>query len=307
MWANVKLVVRNAIHDIMQNHTMAMAAGLSYYFVLSLFPLLILLAAIVAYLPIPNLFETVLGAMARVVPPDSMGLVRKIVASIISPHRGSLLTLGILGTLWSASGGFNSLIEALNVAYDVPETRPIWKTRLVVSIQLMFIVGLLMVIGVGLMLVGPEFGSWLAAKVGLSDQFADMWNYLRWGVSIGFAVLAVEVTYFIGPNVRQRFLSTLPGAAIGVGFWIGASYGLGAYFQHFANYNKTYGVLAAAIALMVWLYYSWFAILVGAELNSEIIKLRTHKTLPLKQAPPPAVEPVSPWQEKPAQQERPAA
>lgn len=299
MWAKTKQVLRNALKDIMRNHTMAMAAGLSYYFVLSLFPLLILLAAVVAYLPIPNLFNTILLAMSRVVPPDSMGLVRNIVSGIITPHRGSLLTFGILATLWSASGGFNSLIEALNVAYDVPETRPIWKTRLL-AIELMFIVGALMVVGIGVMLVGPEFGGWLANKVGLSDEFADTWNYLRWGVSVGFLVLAVELIFFVAPNVRQRFISTLPGALVGVGTWIGTSYGLSVYFQQYAHLNKTYGTLGAAMALMVWLYYSWFAILVGAEINSEIIKIRTNRTLPLKQPPPAAVEPKPAWEEKPA-------
>ncbi len=305
MWRLTKQIVRNAFRDILQNHTMAMAAGLSYYFVLSLFPLLILAAAVLAYLPIHDLFNNLLGAMARVVPADSMGLVRKIVASVISPHRGGLLTFGILATLWSASGGFNSLIEALNVAYDVPETRPIWKTRLV-SIELMFIIGVLMMVGIGAMLVGPEFGFWLANKVNLSDQFADTWNYLRWGVSLGFTVVAVELIYFLAPNVRQRFTSTLPGAVVGVGSWIGLSYGLSAYFQHFANYNKTYGVLGAAIALLVWLYYSWFAILVGAEINSELLKIWTNNTLVLKQPPPHAVEPKPAWEEKPVQQ-RPAA
>ncbi len=299
MWAKVKQVLGNAFRDIMRNHTMAMAAGLSYYFVLSLFPLLILLASVVAYLPIPNLFNTILATMSRVVPPDSMGLVRKIVSNVITPHRGGLLTFGILATLWSASGGFNSLIEALNVAYDVPETRPIWKTRLV-SLELMFVVGLLMVIGIGVMLVGPQFGGWLANKVGLSDQFADTWNYLRWGLSAGFLVLAVMLIFRIGPNVRQRFVWILPGALIGVGAWIGTSYGLSKYFQHYANFNKTYGTLGAAMALMVWLYYSWFAILVGAEINSEIFKLRTNNTLPLKQPPPSAVQPKPAWEEKPA-------
>ncbi len=308
MWAKTKQVLRNAFRDVMQNHTMALAAGLSYYFVLSLFPLLILLAAVVAYLPIPDLFNTILGAMSRVVPRDSMGLVRSIVSSFITPHRGSLLTFGILATMWSASGGFNSLIEALNVAYDVPETRPIWKTRLI-AIELMFVVGALMVVGVGVMFVGPQFGGWLANKVNLSDQFADMWNYLRWGVSVGFLVLAVELVFFLAPNVLQRFISTLPGALIGVGTWIGTSYGLGLYFQNYAHLNKTYGTLGAAMALMVWLYYSWFAILVGAEINSEIIKIRTNRTLQLKHPPPAAVEPKPAWEEKPAPaaKERPAA
>lgn len=307
MWARVKEVLRNAYSDIMQNHTMAMAAGLSYYFVLSLFPLLILVAALVPYLPIPNLFDKILGTMARVVPPDSMGLVRSIVGSVVTARHGGLLTFGILATIWSASGGFNSLIEALNVAYDVPETRPMWKTR-VLSIELMFIVGALMVVGVGAMLVGPQFGGWLANKVGLSDQFADVWQYLRWGVSIAFLILAVDLVFFLAPNVRQRFTSILPGAMIGVGAWIGTSYGLSLYFQHFANFNKTYGTLGAAMALMVWLYYSWFALLAGAEINSEILKIQTNRTLPLKHAPPPAVEPKVPWVEKPAPEEqKPAA
>ena len=118
---------------------MAMAAGLSYYFVMSLFPLLILVAAVVPYIPIPHLFDRVLGAMAQVVPPDSIGLVRAVLKDVIVPHR-AFLTFGILGTLWAASGGFASLIEALNVAYNVPETRPIWKTRLV-AVELMFVIG----------------------------------------------------------------------------------------------------------------------------------------------------------------------
>src|SRR5512133_3149400 len=133
----IRKIIANAYHDIMNTHTMTLAAGLSYYFVLALFPMLILLAAAVGYLPIPNLFDQILGTMSRVVPADSMGLVRKVVASVIKPHSG-LLTFGIVGTIWTASGGFASLIEALNVAYDVPETRPIWKTRLL-AIGLTFV------------------------------------------------------------------------------------------------------------------------------------------------------------------------
>src|SRR5512146_219969 len=133
---------------------MTMAAGLSYYFVLSLFPLLILLASIVGYLPIPDLFEKILWTMSRVVPAESMGLVRKVAASVVQPH-GGLLTFGILGTVWTASGGFAGLIEALNVAYDVPETRPIWKTRLL-ALGLTFITGLLLLVGLGVMIFGPK-------------------------------------------------------------------------------------------------------------------------------------------------------
>ena len=288
-------IFRKAYADILNNHIMAMAAGLSYYFVMSLFPLLILTAAIVPYLPVPDLFDRLIGAMALVMPPDTMGLVRAVLKDVIAPHRG-FLTFGILGTLWAASGGFASLIEALNVAYDVPETRPFWKTR-VVAIGLMFVMGSLLIAGVALMFVGPQFGAWLAAKVGLSHQFADAWPVLRWILSVAFMVLGVELMFFWAPNVKQRFWATLPGAALGVGFWIGTSFALGLYFRSFANYNKTYGTLAGAVALIAWLYYSWFMILVGAEINSEILKAAGQGRLPLKQPPPYAIRVRPPWEE----------
>jgi len=278
----------------MNNHVMALAAGLSYYFVMSLFPLLILAASILAYVPVPDLFGRIVNAMAQVVPPDSMGLVRAVLNDVIRTNRGGFLTFGIVGTLWTATGGFAGLIEALNVAYDVPETRPIWKTRLL-ALELMIVIGGLMTTGVLVMFVGPQFGNWLAAKVGLSDQFGDAWPVLRWVVSVGFMVLAVELIFFWAPNVKQRFRATLPGAMLGVGFWIGTSFALSLYFRNFAHYNKTYGTLAGAIALLAWLYYSWFVILVGAEINSELLKARGGGRLPLKQ-PPPAIHVRPPWE-----------
>jgi membrane protein len=105
--------------DVERNHTMQMAAALSYYFVLSLFPALIFLSAVVAYLPVPDLFNEALALMARFLPGDSMGLVRRVLADVVSPNKGTFLSFGILGTLWAASGGFAAAIEALNIAYDV--------------------------------------------------------------------------------------------------------------------------------------------------------------------------------------------
>jgi len=289
-------VLRKTYQDIQNNHTMAMAAGLSYYFVMSLFPALILAAAIVAYLPVPDLFGKTLNAMQQFVPPDSMGVVRSVLKDVITPSRGGFLTIGLIGTIWAASGGFASLIEALNVAYDVPETRPVWKTRLL-AIGLMFVIGGLMVFAAVAMFLGPQFGAWLAAKVHLSWMFARVWPVLRWAISIAFTVLAVELMFYWAPNVKQRFWSTLPGAAVGIGFWIAASYALSQYFQHFANFNKTYGALGAAIALMVWLYWSWFFILVGAEINSELLKAQGHGRIELKEPPPRAVYARPAWEE----------
>src|SRR5262245_53137162 len=107
--------------DVERNHTMQMAAALSYYFVLSLFPALIFLSAVVAYLPVPDLFNQTLALMARFLPAETMGLVRRVLADVVSPNKGTFLSFGIMGTLWAASGGFAAAIEALNIAYEVKE------------------------------------------------------------------------------------------------------------------------------------------------------------------------------------------
>jgi len=146
--------------------------------------------------------------------------------------------------------------------------------------------GALLLVALSVMIVGPRFGEWLAARVHLSGLFVLLWPYIHWTIAVGFTILAVEALYFLAPNVKQRFLATLPGAVLAVGCWIGLSYLLGIYFRHFANFNKTYGTLGAAIALMVWLYWTGFAMLVGAELNAELAKISSEGKLQQKQEPP---------------------
>lgn len=281
---SVAQALRLTYDDVVKNHTMQMAAALSYYFVLSLFPALIFLSAVVAYLPVPDLFGQVLSMMARFLPPDSMGLVRRVLADVITPNRGTFLSFGILGTLWAASGGFSAAIEALNLAYQVNDDRPFWKTR-PLAVGLAFVIGALLLVALAVMIVGPRFGQWLAAKIHLSALFVLLWPYIHWTIAVGFAVLAVEALYFWAPNVKQRFLATLPGAILAVACWIALSYLLGVYFRHFANFNKTYGTLGAAIALMIWLYWTGFAMLVGAELNTELAKISRAGRIEEKQLP----------------------
>ncbi len=290
-------ILKKAYADIVNNHTMAMAAGLSYYFVMSLFPLLILAATILGLVPRADLFDRVVNAMSQVVPPDSMGLVRGVLKDVLKVNKTGVLTFGIVGTLWAAVGGFKSLIEALNVAYDIPETRPFWKTY-ALAFGLMIVMGGLMIVGVALMFVGPQFGAWLAAKTSVVGYgFAAAWPYTRWALSVSFIVLAVEIMFYWAPNVKQRFWASLPGAIIGSAAWLGSSFLLGLYFRTYANFNRTYGTLAGAIALMAWLYYSWFVILVGAEINSELLKLDKQGRLALKEPPPQAIRVRPAWEE----------
>jgi len=267
----IKAALGRTVEDVTQKHTLQMAAALSYYFVLSIFPALIFLSAVVAYLPVPNLFDQTLAFMSGFVPHDGMALVRHVLSDVVTPQRGTFLSFGLLGTLWAASGGFAAAIEALNIAYEVTEARPVWVTR-PLAIGLTLLVGALLLIALAVMIVGPQFGTWLSTRLHLSWLFADLWPYIRWTVSVLFTVLAVEFLYFLAPNVKQRFANTLPGAVFAVICWIGLSYGLGIYFRSFAHFNKTYGTLGAAIALMVWLYWTSFAMLLGAELNCELAK-----------------------------------
>ena len=288
----IKRIVAGTISDVNLNHTLTFAAALSYYFVMAFFPALIALAAIVAYLPVPDLFNTIISTLARVVPAESMGLIRKIVANVISPSRGALLSFGLIGTLWTCSSGFAAIIEALNVAYDVPETRPFWKTRLL-AIELIFATGTLVTLAFTFMILGPRFGEFLANRLGMAHVFAVIWPILRYVLAVTFIVIAVEVLYLIAPNVKQRFAASLPGAVLAVVGWILLSDGLSIYIHRFAHLNKTYGVLGGGIAFLTWLYWSGFLILLGAELNSEIIQQFGDGTLALKQPPPPKVKPTA--------------
>ena len=211
------------------------------------------------------------------------GLVRTVLKDVITPHGGSLLSVGILATIWAASGGVAALIEAVNVAYDLPDKRSFVQRRLL-AIALMFAVGALAVAALSLLVVGPGFGRWLAGRVGLSAIFVALWPYLRWVLSVSCAVLSIELIYMWAPSSRRPFRSSLPGAVIALASWLTLSSALGLYLRNFGRLNKTYGTLAAAVALMAWLYWTAFAILVGAQVNSETIHLQETGTLPKGQS-----------------------
>ena len=267
----IKRAIIRAIEDVLRHHTLQVSAALSYYAVLSVFPALIFLSAIVGFVPLPDLFNHVLLLMSRLLPPDTMKMVYSVLRDVLSSSKGTWLSFGMLGTLWVASTGFDAMIEALDIAYDVKDDRSFWKTRLL-AIALAAINSGLLVGGLAVMLVGPRFGDWLAAEMGVPAVFAAVWPVLRWTIAISFTVLAVELLYFLGPNVKQRFGATLPGAILAVGVWNILSLLLGVYFRHFANFSRTYGTLSGVIAFMTWIYWTSFVLLAGAELNAEFAK-----------------------------------
>jgi membrane protein len=276
VWLTTKRSLITIYNDVYDEHLFVFAAGLSYYFVLSLFPLLVSMASLLGYIPIPHLFEGFLGLMARLVPGDGMSLVRNIVSDVISHKHTHFLTLGLVFTIWTASSGFAAMIDGLDVVYRVRETRPVWKTR-PIALGLTLLSGSLLLGAVGLMIEGTHLGIWFTGRLNLNPGILAAWRYLRWGIAIAFAVLAVELVYHFGPDVKQRFRDSLTGAIVAVMTWIGLSYLLGSYFRHFESLDKTYGPLGSAIGLYVWFYLSGFAILVGGEINFLLGDLRGHR------------------------------
>ena len=265
-------------NDVYDEHLFVFAAGLSYYFVLSLFPLLVTIASLLGYVPIPHLFEGLLSLMARLVPGDGMSLVRSIVSDVISNKHPHFLTIGLAFTIWTASSGFAAIVDGLNVVYRVHETRPVWKTR-PIALGLTLLAGSLLLVAVGLTVDGTFLGIWLADRFDLNHFVISAWHYLRWAMAVLFAVLAVELLYHFGPDVKQRFRDSLTGAMVAVVTWIGLSYLLGNYLRRFDSLDRTYGPLGAAIGLYVWFYLSGFVILVGGEINFLLGELRAHRTL----------------------------
>jgi membrane protein len=282
-WITIKRSLITIYKDVYHEHLFVFAAGLSYYFVLSLFPLLVSMASLLVYIPIPQLFEGLLSLMARLVPWDGMSLVRSIVSDVVSHKHTHFLTLGLVFTIWTVSSGFAAMMDGLDVVYRVRETRPVWKTR-PIALGLTLLAGSLLLVAVGLMVEGTYFGIWFTGRFDLNPALLAAWGFLRWGIAIVFAVLAVELLYHFGPDVKQRFRDSLTGAIVAVVTWIGLSYLLGSYFRHFENLDRSYGALGAAIGLYLWFYLSGFAILLGGEINF-LLGERRNQRIPQSSTP----------------------
>ena len=275
-WAAAKKSFANAIRNVEDHHTIQVSAALSYYFFLAVFPVLIVLSVLLSWVPVPDLFNWALGTIARVVPPQAMTTVYSVLDGVITSHRRTWLSVGMLGMLWVASSSFDALIEALNIAYDIRDKRPFWKTRLL-AFGLGAMCGFLFLIGLLVVMVGPRFGDWIAAKLQAPRLLASLWGPLHWMLAVALTILAVELLYFLAPCEKPKFVHTLPGSFITVGAWLGLSTLLGIYFRHFANYSRVYGTLGGFIAFMTWLQWTSFAFLLGAEFNAELSKRRREK------------------------------
>jgi membrane protein len=276
-YAECKLVANEVFEGLLKNQSPSAAAALAYYSFLSVFPALILLSAVMAYIPLPGFFTDVLVAMAHVVPRSTMPVVYSVLVGFLGKDLRAWLSFGTLGTLWLVSSVFDEMIDALDTAYDVSIHRPIWKSRLI-ALGLAAIVGGLLMCDIAVLIASSKASQWLEDKVPQSGISFFLRPVLHWVIGIGFTLVTVQIVYFLAPNVKQKFSSTLPGAVLSIISWLGLSFLLGLYFRYFQYYNRVYGTLGGIMALMTWLYWAYFIFLAGGALNAELAKLRAAKT-----------------------------
>lgn len=263
-----ELIKRTAI-EVYEDDCLGLAAQLAYYFILALFPALLFLLALASFFPIDQVTDEVMRGLANVAPPDVVQLITGQMQRIAESDHGGLLTLGILGALWSSSSALAGLIGALNTAYDIKENRPWWKVRLL-AMGLTIALALFLLLSSTLVIAGPEIAGKLANIFGLGAAFTWTWNILQWPFALGLVISALALVYYYGPDAEQDWVWITPGAMLATLLWLGISLGFRAYLQYAADYNATYGTIGGVIVLLLWLYFSGFAILVGAEMNAEI-------------------------------------
>ena len=270
-------LIKRAVGEIERDEIWTRSASLSYYFLLALFPALLFMVSMLGMLAGPGtelragLFENI----SKVLPADASGLVAKTVNEAHLQSGVIKIAFGLLMALWAASGGMTAIISTLNICYDVTETRPWWKQKLV-AIALTIGISALVIVAITLILYGGQLAEWAGGKLGFGAAAVFAWKIIQWPIALGAMLLAFASIYYFAPNLKKpEWYWISPGAILGLGLWIFASVAFRVYLEFFNTYSRTYGSLGAVIILMLWFYLTAFSVLMGGEVNSEI----THATV----------------------------
>src|SRR5436309_3606297 len=267
-----KELAKRAYSETLEDNILGYAAQLSYYFLLALFPALLFLTSLLGYFAGEDsqLRAGLFRYLGAVLPGDASQLVAKTVNDVTVGSGGGKLSFGVLATLWAASNGMTAISESLNAAYELKETRPWWKVRLV-AIGLTLALSFLIISSLVLVLYGHDLADTIAVRFGLGAAFATAWKVVQWPIVLVFVLLAFALIYYFAPDARdQDWKWITPGSLVGVALWLLVSFAFKTYLTYFNSYSATYGSIGAVIILMLWFYFTGAAILVGGEINSEI-------------------------------------
>ncbi|MEH7335879.1 YihY/virulence factor BrkB family protein [Neobacillus drentensis] len=252
-------------HRIEEDDLPGLSAQLAYFFLLSLFPLLIVIFSLMPYIPIPH--QDMLGMIRDFAPAEAMELIEKNIKFIMNHRNGGLLSFGVIGTIWSASNGIDAVVRAFNKAYNVKESRSFIVAR-GMAILLTFGMIFVFILAIVLPIFGREIGLFIFSQLGYTQQFIKVWDTFSLLLSAIILFLIFTGLYWVAPNVKLRCRSAFPGAAFATLGWIISSMGLSLYVENIGNYSLTYGSIGAIIVLMIWLYISAFIIILGGEINA---------------------------------------
>lgn len=276
LWSLLSIrALKATVTSFQRDDALGLAAQLAFYLILALFPFILVLVSLIGTFSSEEFARSVLQYFEQVMPREVYWIIESYLSDTISgsnPAPG-LFSIGIALTLWPMSNAFAALMSALNKAYDVEETRPFWKLR---GIALLMTLGLsvMMLIGVLLLIFGPDIGRIVASFFGLSSVFELAWNIVRWPVALFFLMFTLALIYYFAPNANQPFRWITPGGFIAILLWVLASLAFRFYVSNFGSYDEIYGSIGAVIILLLYLYISSLTILFGAELNATLVRMQ---------------------------------
>ena len=261
-------VFKRAFAQFMADDCMGLAQQVAYSSLLAFFPAVV---ALVGFLDLINAYDALESFLNPVAPKAVTDLIRSFQQDS-GGSGGSIvaLVIGLFAAVWVASGAMGSVVKSVNKAYDRMETRPFWKVRLI-SIVLVMASGIVTAGMLLLIVMGGTLGNAIARKANAGDAFTWTWNIARWPIAFGIVLLLFGLVYGLAPNAERRGWKWLsPGALVAGLMWLALSGLFALYTSISSSYSKTYGALAGGIVLLLWLNYTAWAILFGAELNSEL-------------------------------------
>jgi membrane protein len=262
----------NVLHRIREDNFIGRASELAFDFLFALFPLILFLLTLFGLFASRNSeFQNyLLSFFANFLPPRAFLLLKQTAAELAANAGGGKLTIGFVVALGFASGGTSSMIGAFNLAYREREVRSWFRVRMI-ALVLTLAISLLLVPALFLVLMGGRGVEWIGAELHLTQLTVILWKALQWPLAILFLLLSYSIIYYWGPCFpRRRWHWVTPGSAVGVILWLVATVGFRTYLYFFDSYSSVYGSLGAVMILLLWLYMTGFAFLVGAEINAEI-------------------------------------